>query len=264
MLLFPPFLGEAPVSSEKALQGALSFIVFALAASAGYIANDLMDRHADRSHPSKLSRPLAAGVISVVLARLMSVVLAVTALVLAFSINSRFADVVAAYLAVSVAYSCYLKNLPVVDLFCIAAGFLFRLMAGGIIFDVKISEWLFMSVFLLSLFLSAGKRFSEKQLLNFSAAASHRKVLAHYPDGFLDGILFMTGSAVLVTYTMYTLSHRILLYTVPLCCFGLMRYIFRIKTGNNGDPTEALLHDPWLFAVGFGWSIMVGWGIYVK
>jgi hypothetical protein len=86
--------------------------------------------------------------------------------------------------------------------------------------------------------------------------------LGHYPEGFLDGVLFMTGSAVLVTYTMYTLSHRTLLYSVPLCCFGLFRYIFRVKSGQGGDPTESLLRDRWLFAVGAGWCLMVGWGIY--
>ncbi len=114
----------------------------------------------------------------------------------------------------------------------------------------------------LSLCLSAGKRLSEKQTLGVTTAASHRKVLMHYPDGFLDGVLFMTGSAVLVTYTMYTLSHNFLLYTVPLCCLGLLRYILRVKSGLSGDPTESLLRDPWILIVGAGWSAMVGWGIY--
>ena len=260
MLFFPPFLGGALLQSGTLSKGLLPFISFSLASSAGYILNDLMDRHADRSHPGKSARPLASGLVSVSAAVGMVSVLAIASLLLASSVNNSFLLIVSAYLIVSGAYSCCLKNLPVIDLFCISTGFLFRLQAGGLVFSIPISEWLFLSVLLLSLFLSAGKRLSEKNTLN--DATAHRKVLGHYPDGFLDGVLFMTGSAVLVTYTMYTLSHRSLLYSVPLCCFGLFRYIFRVKSGQGGDPTESLLRDPWLFAVGAGWSVMVGWGIY--
>ncbi len=261
MMFFPPFLGGVLLQTGVWSKGLLPFAAFSMASSAGYVLNDLLDRQADQNHPGKSMRPLASGLVSVSAAAGMVAVLTLSSLLLAFSINTSFFLIVSAYLIISGAYSCCLKNLPVVDLFCISTGFLFRLQAGGIVFGILISEWLFLSVLLLSLFLSAGKRLSEKNTLN-EAAAAHRKVLGHYPDGFLDGVLFMTGSAVLVTYTMYTLSHRSLLYSVPLCCFGLFRYILRVKSGQGGDPTESLLRDPWLFAVGAGWSIMVGWGIY--
>lgn len=262
MLFFPPFLGGTLLTQGMVVKGAIPFAVFSLASSAGYLVNDLMDREADSNHPRKSSRPLVSGTVSVATANVLAVLLSASAIIIALSVNTTFTTLVLAYLAVSVAYSCCLKNMPVVDLFCIATGFLFRLMAGGAVFNIRVSEWLFLSVLLLSLFLSAGKRLSEKQTLSVTTAASHRKVLAHYPDGFLDGVLFMTGSAVLVTYTMYTLSHNFLLYTVPLCCFGLLRYILRVKAGLSGDPTESLLRDPWLLVVGAGWSVMVGWGIY--
>lgn len=261
MLFFPPFLGGTLLTQGMVLKGAIPFVVFSLASSAGYLINDLMDREADLNHPRKSARPLASGKVSVKIAKILAAMLAVSAVVIGISVSKTFLVLVLAYLAVSVAYSCCLKNIPVIDLFCIATGFLLRLMAGGEAFDVRVSEWLFLSVLLLALFLSAGKRLSEKQLLA-DTAGGHRKVLAHYPEGFLEGVLFMTGSAVLVTYTMYSLSHRTLLYTVPLCCFGLLRYILRVKTGLSGDPTESLLRDPWLLVVGAGWSVMVGWGIY--
>lgn len=261
MLFFPPFLGGALLTQGVVIKGTIPFIAFSLASSAGYLINDLMDREADLNHPRKSSRPLASGTVSVKVAQLLIVILFISAVIASVSVCKTFVIFMLAYLAVSIAYSCCLKNIPVVDLFCIATGFLFRLMAGGEVFSIRVSEWLFLSVFLLALFLSAGKRLSEKLML-CGAADDHRKVLAHYPAGFLDGILFMTGSAVLVTYTMYTLSHRTLLYTVPLCCFGLLRYILRVKTGLSGDPTESLLRDPWLLVVGAGWSVMVGWGIY--
>jgi 4-hydroxybenzoate polyprenyltransferase len=261
MLYFPPFLGGILLNQGIAKNGIVPFVVFSLISSAGYIFNDLMDRKTDLNHPRKSTRPIASGRVPVKTAQILAGILTASAIALAISINKMFVMIVFAYLAVSIAYSCCLKNIPVVDLFCIATGFLFRLMAGGEAFDVRVSEWLFLSVLLLALFLSAGKRLSEKQLLA-NTADDHRKVLAHYPVGFLDGVLFMTGSAVLVTYTMYTLSHRTLLYTVPLCCFGLLRYILRVKAGLSGDPTESLLRDPWLLVVGAGWSVMVGLGIY--
>jgi 4-hydroxybenzoate polyprenyltransferase len=150
-----------------------------------------------------------------------------------------------------------------VDIFCISAGFLLRLQAGGAAFNVVISEWLFLSVFLLSVFLSTGKRLAEKQRLGV-AACHHRKALLAYPEGFLEGVLNMTGGAVLVTYTMYVISRHsaLLVYTVPLCCFGLLRYILRVKTGKGGDPTESLTKDVPLLLVGMAWVVMVGWGIY--
>jgi 4-hydroxybenzoate polyprenyltransferase len=220
-----------------------------------------MDRQTDLNHPRKSSRPLASGKVSVKTAKILAAMLTVAAVIIGITVTKTFIILVLAYLAVSVAYSCCLKNIPVVDLFCIATGFLFRLMAGGEVFSIRVSEWLFLSVLLLALFLSAGKRLSEKQLLCGTAGA-HRKVLVHYPEGFLDGVLFMTAGAVLVTYAMYALAHQRLIYTVPLCCFGLLRYILRVKTGQGGDPTESLLRDPWLLVVGAGWSVMVGWGIY--
>lgn len=261
MLFFPPFLGGMLLQPAVWQKGVLPFVAFSLASSGGYILNDLMDREADRNHPIKSSRPLASGQIFVATATTIAAVLLTTAVTMAWYIHSTVAIILGAYLAVSVAYSCCLKNVPIIDLFCIATGFLFRLLAGGVVFEIRISEWLFLSVLLLALFLSSGKRLAEKQTLH-DGAASHRKVLAHYPEGFLDGVLFMTGGAVLVTYTMYTLSHQMLLYSVPLCCFGLLRYILIIKQGKSGDPTDSLLKDPVMFIVGITWLVMVGGSLY--
>ena len=120
-----------------------------------------------------------------------------------------------------------------------------------------------MSVFLLSVFLSTGKRLGKKQRLG-DMAHHHRKTLVLYPNGFLEGALYLTGSAVLVTYTMYVISRHspLLLYSVPLCCFGLLRYILRVQWGKGGDPTESLTRDVPLLMVGLTWVLVVGWGIY--
>jgi len=182
-------------------------------------------------------------------------------LVLGYMVSFTFFLLLLAYLAISAAYSLKLKEIPIIDLFCISAGFLLRLQAGGEAFGIYISEWLFLSVFLLSLFLSTGKRVGEMNFLG-DVAGVHRKSLLAYPDGFLDGILYMSGGAVLVTYAMYVISRHALAYTVVLCCFGLLRFIYRVKTGLGGDPTDSLLKDGPLFAVSFLWVMMVSWIIY--
>jgi len=263
MILFPPFLGGSIMQQGLFSAGLLPFAAFCLASSATYIVNDVADCERDREHPVKKSRPLPSGDVSAARALMLASVILIAAILLALSISYKFLLLLAGYLAIAASYSFLLKSYPVVDLFCISSGFILRLLAGGEAFSVPVSEWLFLSVFLLSIFLSTGKRFSEKKILGVHAG-NHRKALISYPNGFLDGVLFMTGSAVLVTYTMYVVSRHkaILLYTVPLCCFGLLRYILRVQSGMGGDPTESLTRDMPLFIVGLLWALMVGWGIY--
>ena len=263
MLLFPPFLGggiAAPGVFGKALGPVAAFCC---ASSATYILNDILDRKNDACHPLKKSRPIPSGRVSLAAAGLLSGLLIVLALGLGSRISEAFLIALVAYCLVSLAYSAKLKELPVVDLFCISACFLLRLIAGGEAFGVVISEWLFLCVFLLSLFLSTGKRLGEKQLLG-ERAGGHRKSLGEYPQGFLEGSMYMTGGAVLVTYTMYVISRHIQIYTVPLCTFGLLRYILRVKSGAGGDPTESLLKDLPLLVVGLAWALLLGWGIYFR
>ncbi len=263
MIYFPPFLGGAMFQPGLALRGFLPLFSFCMASSATYILNDISDRNTDSCHPDKKSRPLPSGKISVAGASVLAVILGICAIVAAYSISMTFLLYLAAYVLLSVAYSCCLKQFALIDIFCISAGFLLRLEAGGAVFNIQISEWLFLSVFLLSIFLSTGKRLSEKYRLGGNAA-DHRKALNAYPEGYLEGAMYMTGGSVLVTYTMYVISRQSdsLLYSVPLCCFGLLRYILRVQSGSGGDPTESLTRDLPLFIVGLLWVLMVGWGIY--
>jgi decaprenyl-phosphate phosphoribosyltransferase len=263
MLFFPPFLGGAMLQPGILGRGALPFLSLCLASSATYVFNDLLDRHNDAHHPRKKHRPIASGRVPVPLAIALALGCLAAAIALACSISMLFLLILLAYLAISSCYSLKLKELPVVDLFCISSGFLLRLQAGGEAFGIAISEWLFLSVFLLAVFLSTGKRLGEKTSLG-EKAGGHRKALLAYPDGFLQGTMYMTGAAVLVTYTQYVIVRHVLVYTVPLCCFGLLRFIMRVQSGQGGDPTESLLRDVPLFVVGLLWTAMVGWGIYAK
>jgi len=263
MLFFPPFLGGTFVSDCLTPRALFPFIAFCTASSATYILNDLFDKDNDRHHPEKRTRPIASGRVSALTAQLFAGLLLISSVLLAWNASGMFLLILTAYVVVSLAYSAKLKEIVLVDIFCISAGFLLRLQAGGVAFNVAISEWLFLSVFLLSVFLSTGKRSAEKQHLG-DVAHHHRKALTAYPKGFLEGTMYMTGGSVLVTYTMYVISRHssLLLYSVPLCCFGLLRYILRVQSGKGGDPTESLTRDVPLLIVGAVWVGLVGWGIY--
>lgn len=261
MLFFPPFLAGQMLVPGVFTYGSVPFASFCLVSSAGYVFNDLLDRKRDIIHPQKRFRPIPSGVVCITSASIFSAFLLISGLLLTFFTSPRILLLLICYAGISTAYSLILKTVPVIDLFCISAGFLIRLQAGGEWFHIPISPWLFMTVFLLAIFLSTGKRVSESATLG-NMAGKHRASLAHYPPGFLNGTMYMTGAAVLVTYAMYTLNRQTLIYSVPLCLFGLLRYMFRVSSGNGGDPTESLLKDPGLFVAGFLWVLMVVLSIY--
>lgn len=264
ILFFPPFLGgkltTLAASGHVLWQAPLAFC---LASSAAYIINDLCDVEADRNHPRKSQRPIASGHVTRATAVTLALCCLVGALAAAFVVGGLFSVLLLIYLGISLSYSAGLKHLPIIDIFCIASGFVVRLFAGGFAFNVVISDWLFLSVFLLALFLSAGKRLGETEELG-GCGSDHRKVLEEYPAGTLEFFMVISAATVLVTYTMYVITKHHLVYTVPLCCFGLFRYMINVKRGGNGDPTDALLKDPVLFAVSGAWAIMVGLAVYLK
>lgn len=262
MLLFPPFLAGQVFMPGIALKGILPFGAFCLVSSAGYIFNDILDRDRDANHPQKRLRSIPSGIVSLSGASAFAAFLLTGGLVLAAGLTSaNFLLLLIVYAVITASYSLLLKSLPIIDLFCISAGFLIRLQAGGVLYNVPISPWLFLTVFLLSVFLSTGKRLSESRSLG-EMAREHRVSLAHYPPGFLEGSMYMTGAAVLVTYAMYTMNKHMLIYSVPLCLFGLLRYMIRVSSGKGGDPTESLFKDRVLFIVGLLWVGMVVWSIY--
>ena len=263
MLFFPPFLGGVLFAPGIFQKGLLPFAVFCIASSATYIFNDIRDQEQDRVHPKKQQRPIASGAVSVGKAVVLGSVLFILSILLSLKLPVAFLAWLLAYFGLSFAYSTVLKDQPVFDIFCVASGFVFRLFAGGAAFGVVVSDWLFLSVLLLALFLSSGKRLGEKKMLG-EISGQHRKSLDAYPDGTLDGFMYMSGAAVLVTYTLYVITMHKLVFTVPLCCFGLFRYMMIVKRGGSGDPTDSLTKDPVMFMVGVLWVFMVGLSTYLK
>jgi len=261
MLFFPPFLSGALFHPGLLQKGAVPLLAFCCASSAGYIFNDLRDLEQDRYHPRKSLRPLASGEVSRRQALLLLGGLLTGALLAGWRVSPVYLYFVSLYLLLSAVYSLYLKHLPIFDVFCISLGFVLRLYAGGEAFCVYVSDWLFLSVFLLSIFLSVGKRYSECRNLG-EAAVEHRRALGSYPEGFLESAMYLSGATVLMTYAMYVMTTPLLVYTVPLCVFGLLRYLLRIKAGGEGDPAEALLKDGVLLGTGIIWVLLVGLSVY--
>jgi len=261
MLIFPPFFGGIFFLPETLTHLTLPFVSFSLGASGMYIFNDIADLEKDKLHHSKKNRPLPAGKISKTSAFYLGTTVTLLSLILATQISWLFFLYLLAYQTLIICYSIWWKQIVILDIFCIAIGFLLRLEAGGAAFATPVSEWLFLTVFFLALFLGAGKRLAEKKSLRTNASA-HRSVLSQYRTGFLESIMFMTGGTVLVTYSIYVIGRPFLIYTVPLCCLGLLRYLHRIWCGQSGDPMEILINDRIMLIISICWLLVISYSIY--
>ena len=256
-LFAAPFFGGTLFSKTTLPVALPAFMAFSLCASAVYIFNDIQDIEHDRLHPKKKKRPIASGSISRNSALFFAFVLASLSFVISYGISTVFVCFILSYLAIQVLYSLYLKKVAVFDIFCIASGFVIRVLAGGSAFHVEVSRWLLLTMFMISLVLASGKRLAEARLLQ-EKAEEHRKSLDVYAISTLNEILMISSSGALIAYALYTVEqYRHLVYTVPVVTFGLFRYLLLSKKG-VGDPTDALTHDTWLVVTVILWLFMIG------
>jgi len=244
----------------------IGFLLFCAASSGVYLFNDLCDLKSDREHPVKRFRPLAAGSLSVGLARIMMIALFLTAALGSLALNHRFALIIAVYLITCLAYSLRLKDVVILDVILIASGFVLRAASGAILIGVDVSEWLVLCTSMVALLVGFGKRRHELVLLA-DAAENHRRSLSDYSLEFLDSIMAILSGAALITYALYTRadetvvrvgSHGMLI-TIPFVVYGIFRYLFLIhKRQAGGDPVQILFRDrptllnllPWIVTVG--------------
>lgn len=239
----------------------LLFALFCLVSSAAYLFNDVIDYEKDRHHPRKSKRPIASGQLPRGIALAAAVVMLVVALAAArVSMNLATLLILVAYAVVNIFYSLILKNVVILDVMTIAAGFVLRAVGGGIAIDVPISSWLVVCTVLLALFLGFGKRRHELQSLN-DMAVEHRNSLEHYSTYFLDQMISVVTASVVVAYTFYTLSPEVeqklgvkhFEISVPFVLYGIFRYLYLIhKKEKGGSPSHILLTDlPLMFDVLF-------------
>lgn len=227
----------------------LGFLIFCMLTSATYLINDTMDAEKDRHHPTKSSRPIASGRLSKPTAIGASVVLFTAGLALAFVLRPEFGVVAAAYVASTLAYSLYLKNIAILDAMLVASGFLLRAVAGAEIIGVTVSPWLYAGTSAGALLISFGKRRNELALMGNSA--EHRPALAAYSHPqLMDQLMAVATSATLITYAMYTFlapnlpANHAMMLTIPFVLYGIFRYLFLVYHRNmGGSPEEILLKD---------------------
>ena len=238
-----------------------AFTAFCFISSAVYILNDWRDRAQDALHPVKKFRPLASGAVQAPAALGLAATLIFAGLGLALFNSGAvwLLTLLALYVAINLAYSWRLKQVPVVDVFMIASGFLIRLLAGTVAVGIAPSRWLLLTGLFVALFLGFSKRKSE----SFHTPEQQRAVLQSYSPALLDVLIAVSMTATITTYSLYAISPEIqalhgerLMLTVPLVVFGLFRYCYQVQLGKGEDVSKDLLKDPWILGAMGAWVLL--------
>lgn len=216
---------------------------FTAIAGATYIFNDISDLEEDRNHPEKQHRPIASGQVSVPVAAVFAVLLAIGGLGAAYSVGPLFLAVLLVYVGQNALYSLYLKRLVYVDVILVALGFVLRAIAGVVAIDVYLSPWLIVSTSLLALVLALGKR--KHELETTTRPRETRQVLGEYAESDVDQLLVMTMATLLMAYSLYTFSRTdpVMMATLPFAFFGVFRYHHLVYTSDVASQPEYLFTD---------------------
>jgi 4-hydroxybenzoate polyprenyltransferase len=240
LLLFAGIVFAAELGDGgRWLEAVAAFVAYCAASSAAYLVNDVRDAAADRLHPVKRARPVASGRVSPGVALGTAAVLALLAVAIGAVLGVASLACLLAFLALQGAYSLWLKSVELVDVLAIAVLFVLRAAAGAIAVDVRISPWLLVCTFLLALFLGLAKRRAELRL-----DVDARPALAGYSADVLDRLLTIVALVTVVVYTAYTIvayDSLLLVATVPLVGFGLVRYLRLLRAEGVGEEPEAVL-----------------------
>ena len=254
---------------SKLVSSVAAFVIFCLVSSAIYLINDLADIERDRQHPIKRSRPLASGTLSPLAAKIAAAIMLGACLPAAFVINAAFGGIVTAYAAVMVLYSFVLKHIVIIDVMTIAAGFVLRVFGGTTVVQVtRFSPWLYVCTTLGALFIAIGKRRHELLLLS-NDASQHRSILQEYSIEFLDHMIAMVTSGILIAYSFYTFSapnvpaNHSMMLTIPFVIYGVFRYLYLVHVKHmGGTPEEIALGDRPFLGTLVLWALASGIIIY--
>lgn len=252
LFVFPAILFDAKLLEFDLLIRVIAAAgLLVIVSGSVYIINDLMDRDQDRAHPKKRHRPIASGVLSATVAKLASAILAFVSLGLAYSLEFELFLLLVIYLLVQIIYSLRLKHIALLDVLIVAAGFVIRVMVGGVVIGVEVSPWLYAFTGLLALFLVVGKRRQELVMLG-DQAQNTRLTFRQYNLPLLDDMLRIVTTSTLITYILYTIEVETMtkhganwgLITVPFVLYGLLRYLYLLHVEETASaPEEILLAD---------------------
>ncbi len=265
-----PLAAGSLLEPDVLVPSLMAFVAFCLMSSATYLVNDVRDAESDRAHPTKRSRPIAAGHLSPRAAIVAAVVLALVSLGLALWVNAGLFGVLLAYAVFTLSYSLFLKHEPVIELALLSMGFLLRAIAGGVAAELPISRWFLIVAGFGSLFMAAGKRFSELEhaTRGDNGALEHtRRSLAGYTPAYLR---FVWGTAAAVAITAYCLwafevglaesSFPWAEWSVLPFVLAILRYAADVDRGEAEAPEDVVLHDRVLLAMGAAWLVLFGLG----
>jgi 4-hydroxybenzoate polyprenyltransferase len=271
-LFIPVFFGERLFEVNTILRVGMGFLCFSFVASSIYIINDFRDIEDDKKHPEKCKRPLASGDVSKTSALILAMVLLLAGMTIACFIRDKFLFVLAIYFIINVGYSFGLKNIAILDILLIAAGFVLRVKGGAVIARIGLSEWLNIMIFLLALFMALGKR-RDDVLLKLASGTEMRKAIKGYNLEFINTALSLICAVIVVSYFMYTMSpevinrlgtHR-LYYTCLFVLGGILRYLQIIYVqGSAGSPTKILYKDRFIQASILFWVFSFYIILYMK
>ncbi len=271
MLVFAAPLAAGVLTEAGPLARTLvAFVALCLTASGTYFLNDALDVEADRAHPTKRNRPIAAGHLSVGAAKVTAVVLIALGIGISIPItHGELALVVAGYALLTVSYSLVLKHEPVIDMAAVAAGFVLRAIAGGVAADVFISDWFLIVAAAGSLFMICGKRHAELTELG-DAPGTHRKTLDEYTTSYLGFVRAVAASVMVTSYCLWAFENAsktgdttwFRLSIIPFV-LAVLRYAFVIEQGKGGAPEEVVLADRVLQVLGLLWVLTFAIGVSV-
>lgn len=223
--------------------------IFCLLVGAIYLINDISDVERDCRHPMKRHRPLAAGLISSRLAKVTAALLLLSSLILGAYLGLEFFLILATYLTIQLLYTYRFKEIVILDIFSVSAGFFLRIAGGAVAIQVIISHWLIICSILISMFLALAKRRHELVLLGEGEAGNHRTVLSQYSPYLLDQMMGVITGGTLLSYMLYCISPETiekfqtdrLIYTFPFVLYGIFRYLYLIHKNNQGGAPEKVL-----------------------
>ena len=255
LVLVPLACSGQLFNTQKFISGIWGGVTFSLISSAVYIINDINDRKKDSLHPTKCHRPIASGLISIKNAIFLASILFVISIstsILNFDIMPTMLVII--YFCLNIFYSFGLKNIPIVDITILAAGFLIRVFYGALITGIEVSNWLYLTILTMSFSLAFGKRRNE---LKYIAASNVRLVLRYYPENFLDKFMYVCLGLTNVFYAFWCIDEKTvahygndkLIFTVPLILLITMKYSLNIESQENGDPVEIIFNDAALSAL---------------
>jgi decaprenyl-phosphate phosphoribosyltransferase len=248
--------------TEVLAQVSVAFVVFSLGASSIYLINDVRDVEADRQHPTKRFRPIAAGVVPAWLAYCLAVLLATASLAIAWWLTPNLAVVMAVYIGMQLGYCFGLKHQAVLDICIVSSAYLIRAIAGGVATDIPLSQWFLLTAAFGSLFMTAGKRYAELQLTERTGAAI-RKSLESYTSTYLRFVWTMSATAVVLCYGLWAFErdhHSGSWFAISMVPFtiAILRYAVDVDGGLAGEPEDIALRDRVLQLLALAWIATIG------